>query len=72
VQRRMLGFLEQQESPSDTLVIARRHTRDVRGALIHEKCCFSYFREIGTTRRWLCTARRKVPDCWTLGATIFF
>jgi len=43
VHRRMLGFLEQQELPSDTLVTARRYTRDARGALIHEKRCFFLF-----------------------------
>jgi len=46
----MLGFLEQQESPSGTLVTARHHIRDAGGALIHEKCCFSYFRRTGITR----------------------
>jgi len=48
----MLGFLEQQEPLGGTLVSAMRHTRDASGALIHEKCCFSYFRGTGTAWRW--------------------
>jgi len=39
----MLGFLEQQEPPGGTLVTARHHNKDARGALIHKKCYFSYF-----------------------------
>jgi len=68
----VVGFLELQESPSGTQLAARRHTRDASGALIHKKCCFSYFRRARTTRRWLCITRHKVPDCWALDVTIFF
>jgi len=37
---------------------------EMRGVLIHEKFCFSYFRGTGTARSWVCIARSQAPDSW--------
>jgi len=66
VQRRMLGFLEQQEPPGGMLVTARRHTRDARGALMSAYFCPHSRFNSGYLIKFLCLRIDliKICDYW--------